>query len=104
MNKIDREMGLLAKEALKANPSLNFIAKCQRGLAANERAMTVITFTNGTEARCWNNSNGRQISNLARQKRAEVAKVEYVICDAATNAVLRTLSIFRLVGLNLIEG
>lgn len=102
MNQTDREMGLLAKATLKANPSLGFVAKCQRGLAANEKAMTVVTFVNGKEARCWNNSNGRQVSNLARQKRADVVKVEYVICDTATKAVLRTVASFRLNGLDLI--
>lgn len=102
MNQTDREIGLLAKATLKANPSLGLVAKCQRGLAANEKAMTVVTFTNGTEARCWNNSNGRQVSNLARQKRAEVARVEYVICDIATKKVLRTVASFRLDGLTLI--
>lgn len=102
MNQIDREMGMLAKATLRANPSLGFVAKCQRGLAANEKAMTVVTFTNDTEARCWNNSNGRQVSNLARQKRATVAKVEYVVCDTATKAVLSTVASFRLAGLDLI--
>lgn len=102
MTQTDRDMGALAKATLRANPMMGYTVKCQRGLAANEKAMTVVTFGGGSEARCWNNIHGRHVSNLARQTRATVDRVDYVVCDIATKAVLRTINTFRLDGLNLI--
>lgn len=104
MNKQDREMGLLAKATLKANPNMGLIAKCNRDLDANELTLTVITFASGAEVKCWNEAKGLQVRGVALKYRQEIAKVEYVVTDRASKKVLRIKNSFRLEGNDLVQA
>lgn len=97
MNKIDAAIGLAAKETLKANPNLTYTVKCQRGLNAGEKAITLTTLDNGKQVRSWNHLHGRQVTTLARKYRAQATKVEYAVAaDNGHGVVLRITGIFTL--------
>ena len=95
MNKLDAALGVAAKQTLKANPNLTFTLKCQRGLAAGEKAMTVLTFSDGSTRRLWNHASGRAMSAMARK--TPVAKVQHVIAGANGHGdVLRVTATYTL--------
>lgn len=104
MKKLDVALALEAKKTLRDVPNFGLTAKCQRGLAAGERAVTIVTFTDGSVSRLWNNQHGRSVANLARQKGKKVAKVEYVIASGDRGEVIRVAKTFNLIGLELVEA
>lgn len=57
------------------------IRKADRGLSGHQKSMTIVTFTNGSQARLWGFAHGRQVSTLQRERKAVVASVQHAIAD-----------------------
>lgn len=90
----DREMIAIAKKALKSGYGLGCRPKADRGLAQSEKALTLITLTNGKVVKCWGNQKVLQVFGAARRERSEITKVEYVVADFHTKATIRVVSTF----------
>lgn len=79
--------------------------KSDRGLGRSQKSATIVTFENGTKARLWGFANGRQVSNLQRQRKTTVASVQHAIVeDGGRGGVIRVEGTFRLDGLNLVAA
>lgn len=107
MNKIDTALAHEAKRLLKTGQRMGTVAKVDRDLdwGNGEKAMTIVTYADGSATRHWGHINGRQVATAARKARKATTKIERVVVDGfGRGDMLRTTACYTLAGIELVAA